>query len=316
MPDDQNFTMTPFLAPLLDFNPLPLEPGQDRFRDTNGVKRIHDFCGLLFSDNPRLAGRRWPGSWPGNGKSDADIWLLSMRSNAPADSPFTNRLEAAAELLKEMEKYRPVMDELQQASRRPYCRFNLNYREDDPAATLLPHLAVVKRLAQVFRLRATAELVLGRNAEALADVKMIVYLANSSKDEPFLISALVRISMLQIALAPVAEGLAAHQWSDANLAELETLCAETDMLPAYEKSMRGERATGNGIMDYLRRDDHIGEFYGYMAEDGAFARKKYSHYFPGLAVSKSTRHESSVCGFHAPGGGCGPAPCLSRPRFP
>src|SRR5438309_2386749 len=33
VPDDQNFAMTPFLAPLFDFNPNPRESGQVVWRD-------------------------------------------------------------------------------------------------------------------------------------------------------------------------------------------------------------------------------------------------------------------------------------------
>ena len=43
VPDDQNFAMTPFLAPLFDFNPEPLQPGQSAWRDTNGFKRTTSF---------------------------------------------------------------------------------------------------------------------------------------------------------------------------------------------------------------------------------------------------------------------------------
>ena len=38
VPDDQNFAMTPFLAPLFNFNPLAT-PGQSRWLDTNGHER-------------------------------------------------------------------------------------------------------------------------------------------------------------------------------------------------------------------------------------------------------------------------------------
>ena len=44
VPDDQNFAMTPFLAPLLEFNPQPLQPGQTAWRDTNGLERARNFA--------------------------------------------------------------------------------------------------------------------------------------------------------------------------------------------------------------------------------------------------------------------------------
>src|SRR5436190_21181238 len=36
VPDAQNFATTPFLAPLFDFNPTPLQPGQSCWRDAAG----------------------------------------------------------------------------------------------------------------------------------------------------------------------------------------------------------------------------------------------------------------------------------------
>src|ERR1017187_1306340 len=40
VPDQQNFAMTPFLAPLFEFNPSPRQLGQSLWRDTNGYNRI------------------------------------------------------------------------------------------------------------------------------------------------------------------------------------------------------------------------------------------------------------------------------------
>src|ERR1035437_6110926 len=45
VPDAQNFAMTPFLAPLFDFNPEPRQQGQSLWRDTNGYNRI---CSLQW----------------------------------------------------------------------------------------------------------------------------------------------------------------------------------------------------------------------------------------------------------------------------
>src|SRR6266404_377474 len=39
VPDDENFAMTPFLAPLYDLNPRPLQEGQSVWRDTNAANR-------------------------------------------------------------------------------------------------------------------------------------------------------------------------------------------------------------------------------------------------------------------------------------
>src|SRR5437868_14757565 len=45
VPDDQNFAMTPFLAPLFDFNPKPRETP---WRDTEGHDRAANFAATLL----------------------------------------------------------------------------------------------------------------------------------------------------------------------------------------------------------------------------------------------------------------------------
>jgi hypothetical protein len=118
---------------------------------------------------------------------------------------------------------------------------------------MLPHLAVVKRHAQLLQLRDVAELQNGQSDKALADVKLILRLTDSVRTEPFLISHLVRIATLNIALQPVWEGLAQHQWSNAQLTELDAELAKLDILADYKFSMRGEMEYQAGIIDYLRR---------------------------------------------------------------
>jgi hypothetical protein len=250
VPDEQNFAMTPFLAPLFDLNPKPLQPGQSLWRDTNALARVLDFAGDLFnnSKNPKFTGRRWHDG----GKSDFEIWWRALQTNSPSsDAPFATRTEAATELLKDLEKYQPALDEIQNASQRPYCRFNLNYGEEPPAGILLPHLSVMKKLTQIYALRTSAELILGQNEQALADIKMGLYLAGTMKNEPFLISGLVRIAILRIELPQIQAGLAARAWSDAQLGDLEAQVGKIDLLAEYGRQMRGERALGNGNLDFF-----------------------------------------------------------------
>jgi hypothetical protein len=152
-----------------------------------------------------------------------------------------------------LSKYDPAIEELRQASRLPYSRFPLNYESQPPAAILLPHLAAMKRCSQVLRLRAIAELQNDQSEKSLDDIKLSLRLTDAIHTEPFLISHLVRIAMLQIMLQPVWEGLAEHRWSDAQLVELDRELARLDFLADYEFAVRGERALGIANIDYLRR---------------------------------------------------------------
>jgi hypothetical protein len=263
VPDDQNFAMTPFLAPLFDFNPRPLQPGQSLQKDTNAVNRIMNFANDLgYPDSSAV----WAKSQP----TDLQAWAAGIQKKlngkeAPVTAPAT-RAEAAREILSALQKYQPVLDEIQAASRRPYSRFNISYADEFPATILLPHLAVIKRMAQIYGLRASSELALGQNDAASADVNMTVYLSGTMKDEPFLISGLVRIAILQLTFPHIWEGLATHQWTDAQLLEFETELRKIDLLAEYEVTMRGERALGNGNLDFLSRHRGAHEAFG---QDGS-----------------------------------------------
>jgi hypothetical protein len=121
-----------------------------------------------------------------------------------------------------------------------------------PAAILLPHLAAEKRFAQVLQLRAIAELQNGESEKALDDVKLMLRLTDASRTESILISHLVRIAILNLTLQPIWEGLANHQWSDTQLAELSSELAKLDFLADHQFVIRGERAFSIADIEFLR----------------------------------------------------------------
>jgi hypothetical protein len=148
----------------------------------------------------------------------------------------------------------PVFEELRSAIRRPHSRFKLNYANPTPWAILLPHLAVLKHLSQVLQLRASAELALGRTDEAFNDVMLMLDLSGACRDEPFVISHLVRIAQVQLALQPLAEGLAGHQWPEAQLRGLQDRLGRLDFCADARRALQGERVLcGCGAIECFRR---------------------------------------------------------------
>jgi hypothetical protein len=254
VPDQQNFAMTPFLAPLFDFNPSPRKEGQSLWRDTNGYNRISSFQGRLGTaeqattdhDQPRTEQRM----------TDLQGWAAALTGHtneAPAAAaPSLTRAEAAAEVLRGLAKDDPIAEELRSASQRPYARFNVRYEEDFAPAILLPQLACMKSATVLFQVRASAELALDQTDQAWADTKMALYLADTLKDEPFLISKLVQVAIVHLSLKPIWEGLAGHKWSDAQLAEIEQRLGQINLLA--DAAMRGERALSLRTIEQLR--DH------------------------------------------------------------
>ena len=150
----------------------------------------------------------------------------------------------AKDVLFALSKFDSAVEDLRQASQRPYANVPINYEAglSASAGTLLPYLATLKRCTQVLQLRAGAELADGQNTKALEDVKLMLYLNTSLRNSPFLISHLVRFAIVAIGLQPIWEGLAEHKWSDEQLVALESELGKLDFLEDYEFVMRGELA--------------------------------------------------------------------------
>ena len=129
----------------------------------------------------------------------------------------------------------------------------MGYTDDNPAGILLPHLAVLKGCVKTLQLRSSAELQAGQTERALEDIKLMLRLTEAIRNEPIMISHLVRVSMLEIELQTVWEGLAGHNWNDSQLAALDVEFSKLDFFADYDFSMRGERAMSIGVIDYMKR---------------------------------------------------------------
>jgi hypothetical protein len=190
--------------------------------------------------------------------TDLQAWQTYYRHQTNTDMlerfPIRPQMQSpAADVLFALSKLDSAVEELRQAGQRPYACVPLNYADGfGSASTLLPVLAELKRCAQLLQLRASAELADGQNEKALDDVKLLLYLNNSLRSSPFLISDLVRIAIVAIGTQPIWEGLAEHEWSDAQLAELDSELSKIDFLADYGFIMRGERAFSIKSFENLR----------------------------------------------------------------
>jgi hypothetical protein len=246
VPDDQNFAMTPFLKPLFDFL-----PGTQTRRDTNAVQSLNSFADRC----PDWHGRA--DNWRLNRKIDLPGLMKEFndrsraKTTTSASTNAADRAQAAEAVLAALKEYEPVLAELRAASRRPQCRFNLRYEEENPTVILLPHLSVLKKCVKILVLRASAELALGRTDAAFEDLDQAFYLANASRSEPFLISQLVRIAQAQLIIQPLWEGMAERQWTDDQLKAFQNQLQKFDFVADCSRSLRAERAFGNAIIAYV-----------------------------------------------------------------
>jgi hypothetical protein len=251
VPDDQNFAMTPFLAPLYDFNPQPLQPGQSNWRDTNGFNRAMHF-------GQEVQDKSDPNAYfpEFDQKLDFGALLLRLQTRSKTSAPglsYASRADAAAEVLRKFAPYQPVLEELRTASRRPYARFNIDYAAEDTASILLPHLGTIRRIEKTVAYQASAELAVGKADAAFDDVELMIFLANSVRTEPILISHLVRTRSLEDATEVIREGLEGHRWSDAQLQKFQSGLEGLTLLKDLQRPQNAERiAMGNGTLELFR----------------------------------------------------------------
>lgn len=254
--DDENFAMTPLLSPLFGFS-----SGSQQWRNPNALRTAQGFAPRYDEAAKALKAKTEPrsNSWVA-ARIDLAAWQAAFLKSTNAAKGA--RLEplatnsspegAAATVLAALSECDPVFEELRTASCRPRSRFNLNYENEDPAAILLPHLSVLKHFCQVLQLRACAELALGRTDDAFNDTALMLSLADACREEPILISHLVRFAQLQLALQPLAEGIG--QWSEPQLRAFEERLRGFDFLTDIRRTFQAERAFFvNGEIDHFRR---------------------------------------------------------------
>ena len=110
-----------------------------------------------------------------------------------------SRAKATPSVLEALRTNEAVFAELRAASQRPFARYPVNWDVEDPFSILLPHLGSVRNVYRRLRLKACAELAVGRSDDAFADVTLMLRLVDSLQKEPFVISQLVRVACLQLA---------------------------------------------------------------------------------------------------------------------
>lgn len=262
VPDSENFAMTPFLAPLFDYINAS-GPDKHQVRDTNAFSRAQGFA----KGFPNISNiHRWQTSRP----VDLGEWLEDYRKaieknrgrpDDQASASSTNAAQIGAAVLEALKPVEGILDELNVASKRPKSRFNVRYDEENPWGILIPHLAVLRNVAQLNQIRALAELSLNQPDKALEDLKFSLRLADSIRDEPFVISQLVRIAIVHHSLQIVWEGCAGRHWSVAQLESIQDSLSRLSFLVSVDRSLAAERIASFITIDQLRNGPNRAELW-------------------------------------------------------
>ena len=203
---------------------------------------------MLWSHPPGVPGMVRPGIAEPNNLEDS---VVSLETNEFPTPPQPQ--SPAADVLLALSRFDPAIAELRQAGERPFSRFPLEYQSDNTPGILFPHLASLKSCVLVLQLRSIAELQGGQTAAALADVMLMLRLAESIHHEPALISHLVRLALVNLALQPVWEGMAERRWSDAELKELGGRLEKLDLSSDLLFTLHAERVTFLEYIGYMKK---------------------------------------------------------------
>ena len=297
VPDDQNFALTPvvYSSYRQELTRAGKAIPQDKW-NSNSVSRLnmdvyfYDLQNKSLTNHPdifyaalrKLEQTNTFGSWAKGTKLDLKNWQQFYRALAVLTDDIKVLPQAQApetDVLNALGKFDSTIEELRVAARLPFSRFPVEYDNDCRAAIHLPQLHIFKGCLQVLHLRAGAELQNGQSEKALDDVKLSLRLVDSIRNEPFVISHLVRAALLESALYPIYQGLSEHCWSDAQLLALEADLQKIDFLTDSQTAMRGERAGDVAIVNWLQR-----------------SRKNYSRLFADSSESGTSRWIMAVWG--------------------
>jgi hypothetical protein len=257
VPDAQNFATTPLFKKFFDLLNKDQRTEFEQYQKELS-QRINLFAQATDKKSPLLGD-----------------WRVGKHVNLTEWGEYLGQ----PDILQALKKFDPAMDEISVASRRPYSRFPIQFEKG--FSLKLPHLQTLNQLTRLFTLRALAELSDGQTDRAMSDVKTILQLANSVKDEPILISQLVRIAILHHGLQVVWEGLAAHQWSESQLAALQSVFQNTDILTQGYRSLQGERVIGTDLFQQMMTDRRGLE----AVVTSSFAGTQPPSYFLGMPYS-------------------------------
>ncbi|MFH1706390.1 MAG: hypothetical protein ABIF71_00495 [Planctomycetota bacterium] len=158
---------------------------------------------------------------------------------AKADKGAFTRADAEA-YLADIDSWtiRTVIDIVRQAVAKPACRFDLNYNAGP--GILMPHLAQMRMIARLFGTRGMAYALTDRPVEAWEDILLGLQMAEDLRDEPLLISQLVRNAMTMTMLR-MAEKLCGQAALPADPAAIDRALVPLESMEPFTRAIDSER---------------------------------------------------------------------------
>lgn len=161
-----------------------------------------------------------------------------------------------------LDRYRDAIDAAHAARRAgSVARFPIDF--DDGIAMLIPHVQNMRSVNRLLELDLEAKLARRDREGAVEDLLSMVATSESLKNEPILVSQLVRIACLGVAAGALERTLARHELTDEQLALIQEAFARQQLHDSLGRALRGEQffliqvsqtnaSTGDPAADWAR----------------------------------------------------------------
>jgi hypothetical protein len=286
VPAAQNAGAGPIFAPVFDYSRMPDAnklAGSGlltHWRETNATETFSQRAWLpqptpLANGNqphtPRVNLDAWAQSYLQAVKKpdrSAPAWVAQLRLPEGTNDP-------ARVVLACLDHISSGLAEFDTAARLPRSQFPIDY--DEAFDALLPHIAALKNATLALEVRCAARLAAGQTNPAAEDVESALRVAELLREEPLLISQLVRDAQAAIAAATLWQGLAVHAWTEPQLARWQDFLSRVDYRKSIAAALEGERICALKTIDDLIFSgdpgflgDEIGGWSSIRALGGAF----------------------------------------------
>ncbi len=159
----------------------------------------------------------------------------------PRGEPLPQDMQAAVSAY--LTSNAQALDLLHKAAAIEGCRFDLDWMQGFDMR--LPHLANLRQAARLLELQALMKVEQGKPDEAAVALEASFAVAHALRNEPILVSQLVRLAVDSISVAALERVLSRTALTDKQLTDLSTRIVTEDALEPFQRGMAGERCTGH-----------------------------------------------------------------------
>ena len=254
IPAAQNAGAAPVFAPFFDY---PRDGGYHPSPEvTNALARFREAVYLPTAylperpSTPKVAPKH-----PQNLEEWSAAYRKLVASPTASDPPWAASLKLPAsgnparDVLAGLAPGDAIVAEVCAAAALPRAQFPVHWEQGFDV--LLQHLANLKQVQINLKLRCAAHLAVEETDAAFADATNALNVAELLREEPFLISQLVRFANGALATSTLWEGLVQHRWSDTQLSAFQERLTRVDYLSGLILGFEGERACSAVGLDNL-----------------------------------------------------------------